>query len=215
MYIGSYASGGTEPWNIRGRRVWLAVACMSKRTNGIAWGTNRVDIPTITNSIFTSNQLNDSNTGTGTGNYVSTHTTEAQMDAAFNDIGTSDELTTKILDYGATNSIEYPAAEYCDSIVLANGKHMDLPSMDVLMRMYQAREMIDEVDPTLASSGESSTDSWWSYPWSSCETSSYYARTMYWNGNASNTSGKSSSNSGFQVFPVLEIEDSGGGTIIQ
>lgn len=104
---------------------------MSKRTGGLACGEYGTDIPTITNSIRVNNQLNNSNTESGVGNYVSTYTTEAQMDATFNDIGTSDELTTKILDYGTQNSIEYPPAEYCDSIVLADGRHMDLPSMDV------------------------------------------------------------------------------------
>ena len=206
VIIGSYESGGVEPWNIRGRRVWIAVACMSKRTESISWGGYGTDIPTITNSVYTSNQLNNSNTGSSSGNYVSTYTTEAQMDAAFNDTGTSDELTTKILDYGKANSIDYPAAEYCDSIVLADGTHMDLPSMDVLMRIYQSRYIIDELDPTLASSGESSSDSWWLFPWSSCEYSSSYARTMHWIGSANNLSSKSYSSSNLQAFPALEIE---------
>lgn len=206
VIIGSYESGGAEPWNIRGRRVWIAVACMSKRTESISWGGYGTDIPTITNSVLTSGQLNNSNTGSSSGNYVSTHTTEAQMDAAFNDTGTSDELTTKILDYGEANSIEYPAAEYCDSIVLADGRHMDLPSMDVLMRIYQSRYIIDELDPTLASSGESSSDSWWGYPWSSCESSSNRARTMYWSGSVNYTDAKSFSSSSNQAFPALEIE---------
>lgn len=77
MCIGSYASGGTEPWNIRGCRVWLAVACMSKRTGGLACGEYGTDIPTITNSIRVNNPLNNSNTGSGAGNYVSTYITEA------------------------------------------------------------------------------------------------------------------------------------------
>ena len=206
VIIGSYESGGVAPWNIRGRRVWIAVACMSKRTESISWGGYGTDIPTITNSVYTSNQLNNSNTGSSSGNYVSTYTTEAQMDAAFNDTGTSDELTTKILDYGKANSIDYPAAEYCDSIVLADGTHMDLPSMDVLMRIYQSRYIIDDLDPTLASSGYSSSEDWWYYPWSSCEGSSLSARRMNWNGNASNTNAKSRSDSYYQAFPALEIE---------
>lgn len=206
IVIGSYASGGAEPWNIRGRRVWIAAACMSKRTESISWGGYGTDIPTITNSVLTSNQLNNSNTGSGTGNYVSTYTTESQMDKVFNDIGTSDELTTKILDYGTQNSIEYPAAKYCDSIVLANGLHMDLPNMEVLMRIYQARDMIDELDPTLEASGESSTYSWWYYPWSSSETSSRLARVMYVTGFVNRNGIKSNSSSRFQAFPALEIE---------
>ena len=206
VIIGSYASGGTEPWNIRGRRVWLAVACMSKRTDSLAWSINSVDISTIVNSTYTLNSLNISNNGSGSGNYVSTYTTETQMDSAFNDTGTSDELTAKIIQYGTQNSIEYPAAEYCDSIVLADGTHMDLPSMDVLMRIYQSRYIIDDLDPTLASSGYSSSEDWWYYPWSSCENSSNNARNMNWNGNASNTNAKSRSDSYYQAFPALEIE---------
>ena len=206
VIIGSYESGGVAPWNIRGRRVWIAVACMSKRTDSLSWGGYGTDIPTITNSVLTSNQLNDSNTGTGSGNYVSSHTTEAQMDRAFNDTGTSDELTTKILEYGAANSIEYPAAEYCDSIVLQDGTHMDLPNMEVLMRIYQARELIDELDPTLEASGETSTEDWWLWPWSSSEYSSTYARNMRWDGNVNNINVKSFDSNLTQALPALEIE---------
>lgn len=207
IITGSYASNGKEPWNIRGHKLWIAVACMSKRTmENIAWGGNGIDIPTITNSIVTQNQLNDSKTGTGSGNCVSIHTTEVQMDAAFNDIGTSDELTTKILEYGTTHNIEYPAAEYCNTIVLADGSHMDLPRIEVLMRIYQSRDRIDKLDPTLKASGESSTNSWWKYPYASSEISSNFARGInFTSGNASGDGRKDGQYYWYQALPALEI----------
>ena len=103
--------------------------------------------------------LNDSNTGTSSGTVVSANTTEEQMDNAFvtytadsieTEALSSDELTTIMLNaMGSTNT--GLGSVWCNNVTLADGTHMDLPSIDVLMRIYQARELIDAVDPTLAS----------------------------------------------------------------
>ena len=84
MVVGSLASNGELPWNIRGRRVWIAVALASKRGVDQSWNlsqsdSNYVDIATIENP--TNNwQLAASNTGAdGTGQYVSSLSTEADM----------------------------------------------------------------------------------------------------------------------------------------
>ena len=87
VVTGSYASGGALPWNIRGRRVWIAVALASKRGVDQTWNlsqgdANYVDIATIENP--TNNwQLAATNTSAdGTGRYVSSLSTEAHMDAS-------------------------------------------------------------------------------------------------------------------------------------
>ena len=37
VVTGSYASGGALPWNIRGRRVWIAVALAARRGVDQSW----------------------------------------------------------------------------------------------------------------------------------------------------------------------------------
>ena len=117
VIIGSFASGGALPWNIRGRRVWIAVALASKRGIDQTWNLSQsdssfVDIATIENP--TNNwQLAASNTSAdGTGQYVSSQSTEAHMDASFafsSTVKNSKELTSAILAHNAN----YMAAKFC------------------------------------------------------------------------------------------------------
>ena len=215
VIIGSHASGGKAPWNIHGRRVWIAVG-ISKSRSKIMWGPIGLDIPTITNSNVRANQLNDSS-GTGPGNSVILSTTELQMDNAVVDTYTSDELTTKILEYGTANSVGFPAAEYCDSIVLKDGTHMDLPSIHVLMRIFQSVDMLKEILVEVGLSSEVTTISkWWEegeydYAWSSSEGHHNVAFCIWrstihvseWAGAVTTTYKNNSSNE--FVIPVLEI----------
>lgn len=212
VVTGSYASGGVLPWNIRGRRVWIAVGLASKRGVDQTWNIsvndfNWDDIATIENPTYNW-QLAASNTSAdGTGQYVSSLSTEAHMDASFvfsTAVKNSKELTSAILAYNAN----YMAAKFCRAVTLAGGfGAMDLPSIDVLMRIYQARTVIDSIDPTasanvtkkLSAWGFSSSDS--ACVLSSSETASNTASSIYSSGNVFNV-GK---NARLGCIPAIEI----------
>ena len=212
VVIGSFASGGALPWNIRGRRVWVAVALASKRGINQTWNlssadTNFVDIPTIENPT-TNWQLAANNTSAdGTGQYVSSLSTEAHMDGSFafsTSVKNSKELTSAILAYNAN----YMAAKFCRTVSLADGfGAMDLPSIDVLMRIYQARTVIDSLDSTATANAAKKLTAWGfgsadgAYVWSASEANSGYAWSVYSGGNLSSY-GKDGR---FGCVPALEI----------
>ena len=165
VVIGSFASGGALPWNIRGRSVWIAVALAAKRGVDKTWNlssgdTNYVDIATIENPT-NSWQLAANNTSAdGTGQYVSSLSTEAHMDGSFTfstSVKNSKELTSAILAYNAN----YMAAKFCRAVTLEDGfGAMDLPSIDVLMRIYQARTVIDSLDSTATANAAKKLTAW-------------------------------------------------------
>lgn len=179
VITGSYLSGGTEPWCIRGRYVWLAFALASKRGVDKTWNlsssdSNYVDITTIEKP-GTSWKLAANNTAAdGSGSYVSALSTEAHMDASFTytqTVKTSKELTDAILTYNAS----YMAAQFCRTATLKNLGAMDLPSIDVLMRLYQARTIVDALDPTASANTAKKLSAWGfgsangAYVWSASE----------------------------------------------
>ena len=180
VVVGSLASNGELPWNIRGRRVWIAVALASKRGVDQSWNlsqsdSNYVDIATIENPT-NSWQLAANNTSAdGTGQYVSSLSTEAHMDGSFvfsTSVKNSKELTSAILAYNAN----YMAAKFCRAVTLKDGfGAMDLPSIDVLMRIYQARTVIDSLDSTATANAAKKLTAWGfgseggAYVWSASE----------------------------------------------
>ena len=193
VVTGAYASGGALPWNIRGRRVWIAVALAAKRGVDQTWNlssgdTNYVDIATIENPT-NSWQLAANNTSAdGTGSYVSSLSTESHMDASFTfsaAVKNSKELTSAILAYNAN----YMAAKFCRAVTLADGfGAMDLPSIDVLMRIYQARTVIDSLDSTATANAAKKLTDWGfgsadaAYVWSASEYSSNKAWYVHFGG---------------------------------
>ena len=169
VIIGSYASGGLEPWNIRGRRVWLAVYQKDKASDISRDNTGVFDYYLSSypfedvfpeTAVFTTNSLNNyapGLDGQDPGNFLSSYTTEAQMDAAFNDMGTSEEIYNKIADYVEARNSSTVTSNFNNS---ANAKaHIvrtdnsgntvtfNLPSIDALMRVFQARDIYDAVCP--------------------------------------------------------------------
>lgn len=212
VVTGSYASGGALPWNIRGRRVWIAVALAAKRGVDQTWNlsssdTSWTDIATIENP--TNNwQLAANNTSAdGTGQYVSSLSTEEHMDSSFVYTGTvknSKELTSAILTYNAN----YRAAKFCRAVTLADGfGAMDLPSIDVLMRIYQARTVIDSLDSTATANAAKKLTAWGFgsadgvYVWSASE----YEGTYAWNVNSGGCLSAIGKNGRFGCVPALEI----------
>jgi hypothetical protein len=212
VVVGSYASGGALPWNIRGRSVWIAVALASKRGIDQSWNlssgdTNYVDIATIENP--TNNwQLAGNNTiADGTGGCVSSLSTEAHMDATFVytvTVKNSKELTSAILAYNA----DYMAAKFCRAVTLADGfGAMDLPSIDVLMRIYQARTVIDSLDSTATANAAKKLTAWGfgsaggAYVWSASEADIGDAWCVHLDG----VSIGNSKNYRFGCVPALEI----------
>ena len=214
VITGSYASGGAEPWNIRGKQVWIAVALASKRGVSKPWCTGTsssstgygVDITTIENP-GTNWKLAPNNTAAdGSGSYVSTQSTEAHMDQSFTysqTVKDSEGLTDAILAYNSGMQ----AAQYCRTITLADLGKMDLPSIDVLMRIYQARTIIDGLDTTAAANTTKKLSNWGfgsangAYVWSASEYNSNHAWYVNSNGNLLNYSKTSQ----FGVVPALEI----------
>lgn len=215
VITGSYASGGAEPWNIRGRKVWLAVALASKRGVSKAWGadttsgstTNNTDITTIENPIFKGKLATSNTTADGSGEYVSSQSTEAHMDASFTysqTVKDSEGLTDAILAYNSSMQ----AAQFCRKITLADLGKMDLPSIDVLMRIYQARPLIDALDTTAAANTAKKLESWdfgsFGNPhvvWSASESMSLKAWTVFSTGALF----EYTKGGVFGVVPALEI----------
>ncbi len=212
VVIGSFASGGALPWNIRGRRVWIAVALAARRGINQTWNMsqgdfNLADIATIENP--TNNwQLAANNTSAdGTGQYVSSLSTEAHMDASFvfsNTVKNSKELTSAIWAYNAN----YMAAKFCRAVSLADGfGAMDLPSIDVLMRIYQARTVIDSLDSTATANAAKKLTAWnfgsvgGAYVWSASEYNSNNAWYVYSSGHLTGNAKASR----YSCVPALEI----------
>ena len=212
VVTGSYASGGALPWNIRGRRVWIAVALAAKRGVDQTWNlssgdTNYVDIATIENPTNNWQLAANDTSADGTGQYVSSLSTEEHMDSSFVYTGTvknSKELTSAILAYNAN----YMAAKFCRTVSLADGfGAMDLPSIDVLMRIYQARTVIDSLDSTATANATKKLTAWGfgsadgAYVWSASECNSNGAWSVYSGGALDN----GYKNTRFGCVPALEI----------
>ena len=214
VITGSYASGGAEPWTIRGKQVWIAVALASKRGVSKPWCTGTsssstgygVDITTIENP-GNNWRLALNNTGADkNGSYVSAQSTEAHMDASFTysqTVKNSEGLTDAILAYNSSMQ----AAAYCRGITLADLGKMDLPSIDVLMRIYQARTIIDDLDTTAAANTAKKLGNWGfgsvgsAGVWSASESNNYSVWSVASTG-VLNDYGK---NTQFGVVPALEI----------
>ena len=213
VITGSYASNGEEPWTIRGRKVWIAVALASKRGVDKTWNTsssdtNYVDIPTIENP-NTSFKLASNNTASdGTSQWVSSLSTEEHMDGSFLYVSQptkgSTELTDAILAYNAN----YMAAQFCRTVVLKDLGAMALPSIDVLMRIYQSRTVIDDLDTTASANTAKKLSAWGfgstnnNFVFSALEyTDKYGAWSIYSNGLV-DFRGK---NAQFGCIPALEI----------
>lgn len=212
VVTGSYASGGALPWNIRGRRVWIAVALASKRGIDQSWNlsqgdTNYVDIATIENPTNSWQLASNNTSADGTGSCVSSLSTEEHMDSSFVYTGTvknSKELTSAILAYNAN----YMAAKFCRAVTLADGfGAMDLPSIDVLMRIYQARTVIDSLDSTATANATKKLTAWGfgsadgPAVWSASESNSIYA----WSVNSGGYLSNYSKFIRFGCVPALEI----------
>lgn len=215
VITGSWHSEGREPWNIRGRRVWIAVGLASKRGVNKTWCTSTIssdvscntDLRTIENPTWepklAANNMGEDNTGT----FVSIRSTEAHMDASFTysqTVKNSEELTDAILAYSSSMQ----AAAYCRTITLADLGKMDLPSIDVLMRIYQARTLIDATDPTSVANPEKKLEKWGfgsasgAYIWSASE---YSSLTAWHVGSGGRVGSNGTKHDQFGVVPVLEI----------
>lgn len=212
VVTGSYASGGALPWNIRGRRVWIAVALAAKRGIDQSWNlssgdTNYFDIATIENPTNKWQLAANNTSADGTDSCVSSLSTEVHMDASFvfsTAVKNSKELTSAILTYNAN----YMAAKFCRAVTLADGfGAMDLPSIDVLMRIYQARTVIDSLDSTATANAAKKLTAWGfgsaygAYVWSASENGSNGAWCVASDGGVF----AGNKNSRFGCVPALEI----------
>lgn len=214
VITGSYASRGAEPWTIRGKQVWIAVALAAIRGVSLTWGlnsvsdnsTNTTDIPSIENP-GTNWKLAPNNTAAdGSGAYVSAQSTEAHMDQSLTysqTVKDSEGLTDAILGHHGGMK----AAAHCRTLTLADLGKMDLPSIDVLMRIYQARTLIDAADPTASTNASKKLENWsfgsvdGAYVWSASES----VRNAAWYVNSNGTVSTYFKCNQFGVVPVLEI----------
>ena len=139
-------------------RVWIAVALASKRAYSKKWCSDSssscsTDISSIENPVVTFKLATSNTRPDSSGNYVSTQSTEAHMDQSFTykeAVKNSKELTDAILAYNSGMQ----AAQFYRTITLAEFGKMDLPSIDVLMHIYQARTRIDALDSTASANPE-------------------------------------------------------------
>ena len=129
------------------------------------------------------------------------------MDASFvfsSAVKNSKELTSAILAYNAN----YMAAKFCRTVSLADGfGAMDLPSIDVLMRIYQARTVIDSLDSTATANAAKKLTAWGfgsadgAYVWSASEN---YSGSAWAVGSGGNLNRNPKANR-FGCVPALEI----------
>ena len=222
LVIGSYASGGAEPWNIRGRRIWIAVGLATFRAESLPWcssittsspakdcSTTIANYPTVS---YPSWALASTNTGPDAsgGSVVSIQSTEAHMDDCFKAVMdttalvTSEQQTDAILNYNSNMK----AAKWCRSLQIADLGAMDLPSIDVLMRIYQARTLIDALDPTANSVPKHKLENWgFDSLNGKCVLSAMQrAKDTAWTIDNNGTVAYKFKSYGFGVIPVKEIE---------
>ena len=129
------------------------------------------------------------------------------MDASFTfsaAVKNSKELTSAVLAYNAN----YMAAKFCRAVTLADGfGAMDLPSIDVLMRIYQARTVIDSLDSTATANAAKKLTAWGfgsadgAYVWSASE----YNSSNAWSLNSGGGLYYNNKNNRFGCVPALEI----------
>lgn len=217
VITGSFASGGEEPWNIFGKKVWIAVATAQNRVI-MKPGWYGMAIPGMDAVNVASWKLAENSTAEdGTGTFVSSKSTEADMDATFaQDAGQDSKRKTDLfLQGGHPESSTPDAATWCRSIVPLVGSTptpMDVPRMSVLMRIYQARAVINDMDvmapmhPEKRLSGTSWGTSRLSVFSSSVDgrSTKSYAWHIYYNGEADYTAYRNRSEVQ-GVIPCLEI----------
>lgn len=186
IVIGSHESNYTEPFEVTSRisinvglpqpivqemkrKFWLAVALAPYRSVGI-WLSHSMVSKLYASGIQTRNEeswkLAKKNTEPDSnGRFVSSQSTQEHMDACWpagaSHLWTSNQLTTSLRNY--TTSVT-EGAHFCRTITVTQGGAssvtMDLPSIDCLMRVYQARQYIDSKDPTLKGLGASTYKDW-------------------------------------------------------
>ena len=84
---------------------------------------------------------------------------------------------------------------------------MDLPSIDVLMRIYQSRTVIDNIDPTATANAAKKLTAWGfgsadgAFVWSASESDSSFVWGVSSNGNSAN----GNKNGWYGCVPALEI----------
>lgn len=216
VVLGSQSSGGDAPWEIFGRRVWLAVALASCRTTA-RLGWNGATVPGAAQGIVRiPGQLSRSNTGEdGGGDRISIRSTEENMDATVPDDAAQDSraATDALLASGAPVGQESAAARFCRSVVpLVNGvpTPMDLPRVSVLMRVYQSRDTVDAFDD-IAQGNRAlmlGSDCWGSGTTEMTWSSSVYgpqAQTMAFTVTAAGTLSNYYRSYALDVVPCLEI----------
>ena len=133
--------------------------------------------------------------------------TDDSMDASFafsSTVKNSKELTSAILAHNAN----YMAAKFCRAVSLADGfGAMDLPSIDVLMRIYQARTVIDSLDSTATANAAKKLTAWGfgsaggAYVWSASE----YSSNGAWNVSSGGSLGSNAKSLRVGCVPALEI----------
>lgn len=87
--------------------------------------------------------------------------------------------------YHINDKVTYPAASFCRNLKIKtlaeNG--CDLPSLQVLMRIYQSRKIIDNIDPTVSIFPENSLEKWLissNGVWNCIHTSQQYDNENQW-----------------------------------
>lgn len=157
IIIGSFISGGVNPWNILGSHNYIAVSLAKYRKKGLPWGINFTDefkdnIPGLIpipekNEWYLDNYID--NPKFLDYQYISNITNENDIDRTLITTDNyvyqdSKESTNLILNHNKL----FSAANYCRSISFFN-YNMDLPTIFVLSRIFQSRHIIDSLDPTL------------------------------------------------------------------
>lgn len=154
VIIGSHESDGREPWNIFGRKTWIAVGLAETRT-AAAFGWNEGSNKTIPGLDIVSRdnmhmgRAADSTEDYPDGTYITDFTTEAHINESF--AGDSQDSTRKT-DILVSNTAKNPeaalAARKIRMVVDGVTRNADLPRVSVLARIIQSTAEIDRLDTT-------------------------------------------------------------------
>lgn len=160
------------------------------------YGWFNTDVPNITEIDISDWYLN---TLSGYPDNITDDTINNKM----KDINTSRHNTDALLESGYPSYDLPEIAQYCRSIVIGNELACDLPTINILMRMFLDKKAIDNLDSTIIEYPTRSLTTIWtdSYIWSSSECSAITA----WGVNYDSGVLPYTKSGTFRVAPVYEL----------
>lgn len=164
------------PWTIYGEKVWIAVATAANRFSFTTWDLSNIVVPNLELTDY--RPVLSCKSGacdTGKGSFVSCATEEYNMDVCccgeINKQNSASKTESILTLYAGAE-----AASLATSVETSAGV-FSLPRMEVLMRVYQSRTRIDELDPTVEQCPDFALSNWGFRPIRQTSKWSLFSRT--------------------------------------